>query len=83
MNDRQILTLAISILVPLGLLFLGNSRITDVKEALRSEIRASESKLELRVGQLEAKMDLGFERMDRKLETILKILADHEARLPH
>jgi len=66
MNDTQILTL--SILVPLGLLFLGNSRITDVKEALRAEIKASESKLEVRVGQL---------------ETILKILADHEARLPH
>ncbi len=75
MNDTQILTLAISILIPLGLLFLGNSRITDVKEVLRAEIRLSESKLE-------AKIELGFERMDQKLDAVLKILADHEARLP-
>ena len=74
MNDTQILTLAISILIPLGLIALGNSRITDVKEALRAEIKLSELKLE-------SKMDLAFERFDQKLDSILKILADHEAKL--
>jgi len=76
MNDTQILTLAISILIPLGLLFLGKSRITGVKEALRAKIKLSESKLD-------AKIDLGFERLEHKPEAIFKILAGHEARLPH
>ncbi len=76
MNDTQILTLAISFLIPLGLFFLGNSRIANVKEALRAMIKLLESKLE-------AKIDLGFERVEHQLEAISKILAGHEARLPH
>jgi hypothetical protein len=47
MTDTQILTLAIAIVVPLALLLLSNSRLTDmrisineVKETLRAEMRA-------------------------------------------
>jgi hypothetical protein len=51
MTDTQILTLAIAIVVPLGLLLLSNSRLTDMrislqgsvtetKETLRAEMKA-------------------------------------------
>jgi len=82
MNDTQILTLAISIAVPLSLLIYGNSRITEAKETLRAELKAFRAELEARISLLESKMDHNFERIDQKLDTILKILADHEAKLP-
>ena len=45
MNDTQILTLAISIIVPVSFLLLSNSRISDVKETLRAEIETSRTEL--------------------------------------
>ncbi len=38
MTDQQLLTLCISIAVPLALLIYSNSRVTDAKETLRAEM---------------------------------------------
>ncbi|MBV8905505.1 MAG: hypothetical protein JOZ22_17890 [Acidobacteriia bacterium] len=37
MTDQQILTLCLSIAIPLALLIFSNSRVTDAKEILRAE----------------------------------------------
>ena len=47
-----------------------DSRITDTKEVLRAEIHV-----------LEARLDNRFSSIDRKLDEILRIVADHEFRL--
>ena len=56
MTDTQVLTLAISIVVPLSMLLYSNSRINDIK----SDIKA----LEERLGK---KIDNAFEHMEMLL----------------
>ena len=72
MTDMQILTLAISCTVPIALLFLGNSQLTDVKEGLGAKI-----------GLFETKLEAGIDRLEAKLDTVQKILADHAPMLQH
>jgi hypothetical protein len=38
MNDTQILTLAVAVVLPLSMVIYSNSRITEVKETLRAEM---------------------------------------------
>lgn len=38
MNDTQVLTLAIAVVLPLSMLIYSNSRIMEVKETLRAEM---------------------------------------------
>ncbi len=45
MSDQQIMTLALSILIPLSVLIYSNSRISDVKEVLRAEMALQFEKL--------------------------------------
>jgi len=63
------------------MLIYSNSRVTEAKETLRAEIRSSKLELELKISLLEAKMDLAFERLEHKIDALLKISADHEAKL--
>jgi len=51
MTDPQLLTLCLSIIIPLSMLVYANTRITDAKEALRAEIQA-----------MRAEMKAGFEQ---------------------
>jgi len=60
-NDIQLLTLAMAVIVPLSLLIHSNSRISDAKETLR--ISVSDAKETLR-----AEMALGFERVSNKID---------------
>jgi hypothetical protein len=45
MTDTQILTIALAVVVPLSMLIYSNSRITEAKETLRAEIKASTAEL--------------------------------------
>ena len=63
--------LVIAVAFPVAALIYNNSRMSDVKDAMRAEI-----------GQLRAEMNLAFERLSNKLaenhrETLSKI-AEHE-----
>ena len=63
MTDLQILTIAISIVIPVSLMIYSNSRITDVRtqiSALQTEMRQSINDLEKHVDE---KIDNGFEHM--------------------
>ena len=63
MNDPQMMTLALAIVIPLSLLIYSNSRITEAKETLRAEIGRLRSDLTLT-------MELRFNAIDRKLDEI-------------
>jgi hypothetical protein len=74
MTDAQIIAIAITVLAVLGGTLVNNTRITDVKEVLRAEVRAD-------VAQLTLTMETRFNSIDRKLDEILRIVGDHETRM--
>jgi hypothetical protein len=74
MNDPQMMTLALAIVIPLSMLIYSNSRITEAKETLRAEIGRLRSDLTLT-------MELRFNAIDRKLDEILRIVGGHETRI--
>lgn len=69
MTDPQLLTLAIAVIIPVSLLIYSNSRITEAKETLRADIKATESRLQAQIDALRVEIHTGFEKM----ETMLKI----------
>jgi hypothetical protein len=84
-NDTQILTLAISIIVPVSFLLLSNSRISDVKETLRAEIETSRTELRSETQVIKNEMQASkieiLTRLDRFEDNITRLLADHEHRI--
>ncbi len=78
MNDTQILTLAISVIVPVSFLLLSNSRITDVKETLRAEIKGSNTEIRSEMQAMKTEI---LNRLDRFEDNITRLLADHEHRI--
>lgn len=74
MTDTQLLTLAIAIIVPLSMLLYSNSRITDTKEVLRSEIGRAEERLS-------SELKAAVMQLNNKLDHIIETQADHGARL--
>ena len=74
MTDSQIIALSITVLAILGATLINNTRIGDVKEALRAEMDARFTKLDLN-------LEHRFNSMDRKLDQLLKLVADHDGRI--
>jgi hypothetical protein len=81
MNDPQMMTLALAIVIPLSMLIYSNSRITQAKETLRAEIGSLRADLLKEILQLEGRMVTRFNSIDRKLDEILRIVGDHETRI--
>ncbi len=88
MSDIQIMTLAVSVLIPLSLLLLGNTRIGEAKETLRAEIQTLRADMRADFTRLEAKMDAQLSKMDAQLskmdaqhDTVIRLLADIDARV--
>lgn len=67
MNDTQILTLAISIVIPVSLLLYSNSRITDVKDAVNKRIDDTNNTLNNQIKSLEANMNKRIDLMEKNL----------------
>ncbi len=63
-----------AVILPLSMLIYSNSRITEAKETLRAEMNSGFT-------QLRSDINERFTSIDRKLDEILRILADHDARL--
>lgn len=90
MNDTQILTLALSVTlsvgIPLSMLIYSNSRITDVKNALTAEIAAAKETLRAEMATLRmeimgalSKIGTDVLALDRTLEaSITARIKDHE-----
>jgi len=81
MTDAQILALAITVLAILGGTIVNNSRIGDVKEVLRAELKAHRAETDARFSQFESRMDSRFNSIDRKLDELIRIMGDHDTRI--
>ncbi len=85
MTDAQILAIAITVLVVLAGTMLNNSRIGDVKEVVRAEIRNITLQLEngmtVRFNAMESANTGRFNSIERKLDELLRISADHDSRI--
>jgi hypothetical protein len=81
MNDPQMMTLALAIVIPLSMLIYSNSRITEAKETLRAEIGLLRSEMQKDMMQLRLEFTDRFNSIDRKLDEILRFAGDHETRI--
>jgi low affinity Fe/Cu permease len=82
MNDSQIIALSITVLAILGATLINNARIGDVKEVLRAEMDARFARLDLSLEIRFNAMDSRFNAIDRKLDEFLRVMADHDHRIP-
>jgi hypothetical protein len=74
MNDAQIIAISITVLAVLAGSVFNNLRIGDVSIGLNRRIDDMRD-------VLRAEMDLRFERMDSKLDTIINLLGQLETRV--
>jgi len=81
MTDQQLITLAIAIVFPLSMLLYSNSRISDAKETLRSEMQVFRTEIQKDILQLRLDFTERFNSIDRKLDELLKLAADHDQRI--
>src|SRR5580658_5080217 len=59
----------------------GNGRITEVKETLRAEMATGFMGVRAEFIQVRADFNERFNSIDRKLDEILRMVADHDTRL--
>lgn len=74
MNDSQIIALSITVLAILAATLVNNARIGDVKEVIRAEVDARFAKLDL-------SLEMRFNSIDRKLDELLRVVANHDHRI--
>lgn len=65
-------TIALATIVLLSGILFNNARINDVKEVLRADMRADRAEINAR-----------FDRLESKIDTLLKLQADMDARISH
>jgi uncharacterized protein YpuA (DUF1002 family) len=68
MTDEQVMTVAVAIIFPVSALIYSNSRVSDVKETMRAEIRTLNADLRSEMAELRGEMKAGFERKQHILE---------------
>jgi hypothetical protein len=78
MTDTQMMTLALSLIIPLSMLLYSNNRISEAKETLRAETRALGSDLRTEMAGLRAEMAAGFARIETSIERLEAKLVIHE-----
>jgi hypothetical protein len=81
MTARQLITIAIAIVFPLSMLLYSNSRISDAKEVLRSEMQVLRTEIQKDILQLRLDFTERFNSIDRKLDELLKLAADRDQRI--
>jgi len=69
MTDIQLMVLALSVIIPISLLIVSNSRITDAKETLRAEIQTVRTEMQRNHGEVIASL----ERIAALIDTKFKI----------
>ena len=81
MTDQQILAISITVLAILAGAVFSNSRIGDLHKRIddvRDVIRAEFHK---DIAEMNLRMEVRFNSIDRKLDEILRIAGDHETRI--
>ena len=81
MTDPQMMTLALAIIIPLSMLLYSNSRISEAKETLRSELQVLRTEIQKDILQLRLDFTERFNSIDRKLDELLKLAADRDQRI--
>ena len=85
MTDTQILTLALAIVVPLALLLLSNSRLTDMRSMLQASIADTKEMLQASIAEtkdtLRAEMQAKHVEQMALLNAIMGKLDEMDARL--
>lgn len=79
MTDLQLMTLCMSIALPIAMLIYSNSRVSDVKGLLDGRISDLKSAVDGRVSEmketLRAEMALGFGRLENKVDHLAEEVA--------
>ena len=70
-----------AVILPLSLLIHSNSRITEAKETLRAEFGTLRIEMQKEGIQLRAEFSDRFNSIDRKLDELLRLAADHDTRI--
>jgi low affinity Fe/Cu permease len=81
MTDSQIIALSITVLAILCATLVNNTRIGDVKDVIRAEVDARFAKLDLSLETRFNGMEARFNSIDRKLDELLRVVADHDHRI--
>lgn len=68
MNDAQMMTLALAVIIPLSMLIYSNSRITEAKETLRAEMVAL--RMEIKAGFEKMSAQIGDVRTDLRIHVL-------------
>ena len=75
MTEAQVLAIAITVLAVLGGTLVNNTRIGDVKEVLRAELKAQSAQLDSRIDKLEIRIDSRIDKLEAKIDRIGDTLA--------
>jgi low affinity Fe/Cu permease len=88
MNDSQIIALSITVLAILGATLVNNSRIghlngrvSDARDVIWAEVDARFAKLDLSLEIRFNAMVARFNLIDRKLDELLRVVANHDHRI--
>ena len=81
MTDVQILTLALTLLGIFAASWFNNSRITDVSNKIDFRVNDLGNVLRAEMKTMETNMGLRLERMDNKIDALLKLVADIDTRV--
>ena len=70
MTDAQLLTLVLSMVIPLSLLLYSNSKITDAKETLRAEMSLHSERLMSTLDKMERQMEQNHRELLQRIQRI-------------
>ena len=77
LTDTQILTLVLTLLGIFAASWFNNSRIGDVKDTFRAEMKAMQAEINLQFERTNNQ----FERTNSKIDALLKLVADIDQRV--
>jgi hypothetical protein len=79
MTDTQMFTLALAVLVPLSLLLLSNSRVTDAKEAIRADIRSLSMEIQAMRAEIQSvRTEVIASKTELKQDLRIHVLEHHK-----
>jgi len=81
MNESQIIALSITVPAILGATLINNARIGDMKDVIRAETNSVRAEVDARFAKLDLSLEIRFSSIDRKLDELLRVVADYLHRI--
>jgi len=69
MNDSQIMTLAISIVIPISLLIYSNSRVTDTRNSINSRIDDLRTSLNGKIDKVDSSLNARIDKLEKSFDS--------------